>query len=116
MKAAIPIPRSVVLVALAAVLASSGLATDRKARVFKARFEAVWAAATDAAKEGFLLDNRTTPSRKRARYGSALARYEDTVSKSSSLTKEPEGHELSWNCGPTFAELRRMPGATVIDT
>ena len=46
----------VVLVALAVVFAVSGLGTDKKVRVFNSRYEAVWSAATEVAKDAFLPD------------------------------------------------------------
>ena len=48
--------RFVVLVALAVVFAVSGLGTDKKVRVFNSRYEAVWSAATEVAKDAFLPD------------------------------------------------------------
>ncbi|MEO8598106.1 MAG: hypothetical protein ABI759_32600 [Candidatus Solibacter sp.] len=56
MTAALPIARSIGLVALAAVFAASLLGADMKARVFDARFDTVWAAADNVAKESFLQD------------------------------------------------------------
>ncbi len=46
--------RSVVLIALFAAFSAGGLGASRKSRVFNTRFETVWTAAVDVAKEGFL--------------------------------------------------------------
>ena len=56
MKAATHIPRCVGIVALAVVFAFSGLGASKKSRVFNARFEAVWTAAVEVAKDAFLAD------------------------------------------------------------
>ena len=56
MKAATHSPRAVGFVALAVIFAVSGLGGTKKARVFNARFEAVWTAAVEVAKDAFLPD------------------------------------------------------------
>ena len=110
MKAAIPIPRFVVLVALAVVFAVSGLGTDKKVRVFNSPYEAVWSAAAEVAKDAFLPD-RASKEEGKLRFR-ALVRFGDIVLRSSSLTRDQGRRAWSWNCEPIFAELRRMHGAT----
>jgi hypothetical protein len=48
--------RTAVLIALSIAFAVAGVAGTKKSRVFNARFDVIWVAAVDAAKDGFLLD------------------------------------------------------------
>ena len=49
-------PRAVAIVALTALFAVNGLASNRKSRVFNAQFDAVWTAASEVANDAFLAD------------------------------------------------------------
>ena len=50
------IGQAIVTIALLLAFPFAGLTQGRKGRVFDARYDAVWSAAMDAAKEGFLPD------------------------------------------------------------
>ena len=50
------ISRAVAFAALVVTFGVNGLGADKRAHVFNSGFEAVWAAAVDVAKGGFLLD------------------------------------------------------------
>jgi hypothetical protein len=56
MTAARHLPRCVALAVLSAVFVAGGLGAGKKSRVFNSRYETVWTAAVDVAKEGFLPD------------------------------------------------------------
>jgi hypothetical protein len=56
MKPAAHIQRCAGILALAALLAKSGLGSSKKSRVFNAQFEEVWSAAAGVAKDAFLAD------------------------------------------------------------